>query len=179
MPSQLSCPQPATIWPLQVHAFICLNTKITLYPACRIDGRARTGARQAKHKQQPLPSFIPSPEVNEISEPAALDMLCMYRSTNIPIPGLPDPVRTAFVGSAQSTQSDDLSNGTARGQRPALLLIHGFDSSALEWRRTFPLLAEQVDTYAIDVLGCAAHRALELWHSCHPCASTRRGVNNI
>ncbi|MCX7597033.1 MAG: alpha/beta hydrolase, partial [Fischerella sp.] len=34
-----------------------------------------------------------------------------------------------------------------------LLLIHGFDSSVLEYRRLLPLLAEHNETWAVDLLG--------------------------
>ncbi len=34
-----------------------------------------------------------------------------------------------------------------------ILLIHGFDSSLLEFRRLLPLLAENNDTWAVDLLG--------------------------
>jgi pimeloyl-ACP methyl ester carboxylesterase len=39
------------------------------------------------------------------------------------------------------------SNGTP------ILLLHGFDSSVLEFRRLFPLLAKERETWAIDLLG--------------------------
>jgi pimeloyl-ACP methyl ester carboxylesterase len=34
-----------------------------------------------------------------------------------------------------------------------LLLLHGFDSSVFEFRRIFPFLAEEQETYAVDLLG--------------------------
>jgi pimeloyl-ACP methyl ester carboxylesterase len=34
-----------------------------------------------------------------------------------------------------------------------ILLLHGFDSSVLEWRRLQPLLAEGQETWAVDLLG--------------------------
>ncbi|NJL90812.1 MAG: alpha/beta hydrolase [Coleofasciculaceae cyanobacterium SM2_1_6] len=34
-----------------------------------------------------------------------------------------------------------------------IVLLHGFDSSVLEFRRLLPLLAKQIPTYAIDLLG--------------------------
>lgn len=34
-----------------------------------------------------------------------------------------------------------------------IVLLHGFDSSVLEFRRLLPLLAKQVPTYAVDLLG--------------------------
>ncbi|MBW4653930.1 MAG: alpha/beta hydrolase [Kaiparowitsia implicata GSE-PSE-MK54-09C] len=36
---------------------------------------------------------------------------------------------------------------------PPILLLHGFDSSVLEFRRLLPLLATQHETWAIDLLG--------------------------
>jgi len=37
--------------------------------------------------------------------------------------------------------------------RPWPPLLHGFDSSCLEYRRLFPLLAERAETWAVDLLG--------------------------
>lgn len=34
-----------------------------------------------------------------------------------------------------------------------ILLLHGFDSSVMEWRRLQPLLAEGCETWAVDLLG--------------------------
>jgi pimeloyl-ACP methyl ester carboxylesterase len=34
-----------------------------------------------------------------------------------------------------------------------IVLLHGFDSSVLEFRRLLPLLAKQIPTYAVDLLG--------------------------
>lgn len=36
---------------------------------------------------------------------------------------------------------------------PPILLLHGFDSSLLEWRRLLPLLAKEQTTWAVDLLG--------------------------
>jgi pimeloyl-ACP methyl ester carboxylesterase len=36
---------------------------------------------------------------------------------------------------------------------PPILLLHGFDSSVLEFRRLLPILAEKQETWAIDLLG--------------------------
>ena len=40
-----------------------------------------------------------------------------------------------------------------RRKKPPILLLHGFDSSALEFRRIAPLLAVERDVYAVDILG--------------------------
>ena len=68
---------------------------------------------------------------------------------DVEVPGVPGKVRTAFIG-PQFKGTD------TKGRSPPILLIHGFDSSALEWRRTFPRLAEHADVYAVDVFGCAS-----------------------
>ncbi|WP_338038210.1 alpha/beta hydrolase [Neosynechococcus sphagnicola] len=41
----------------------------------------------------------------------------------------------------------------ANPHHPPLLLLHGFDSSVLEFRRLFPLLACEQETWALDLLG--------------------------
>ena len=46
------------------------------------------------------------------------------------------------------------SSSSARGSSLPLIMIHGFDSSALEYRRLGALLAARgIDTYAVDLLG--------------------------
>ena len=37
--------------------------------------------------------------------------------------------------------------------RPAFILLHGFDSSSLEFRRFVPLLEQLGDVYAVDLAG--------------------------
>jgi pimeloyl-ACP methyl ester carboxylesterase len=37
--------------------------------------------------------------------------------------------------------------------QPPILLLHGFDSSVMEFRRLFPRLAKQAQTWAVDLLG--------------------------
>ena len=38
-------------------------------------------------------------------------------------------------------------------EKTVLVLLHGFDSSCLEYRRLFPMLAERAETWAVDLLG--------------------------
>ncbi|MGD1905495.1 MAG: alpha/beta fold hydrolase [Leptolyngbyaceae cyanobacterium] len=40
-----------------------------------------------------------------------------------------------------------------QGSGPPLVLLHGFDSSLLEFRRLFPLLAQSTQTWVMDLLG--------------------------
>jgi pimeloyl-ACP methyl ester carboxylesterase len=54
-----------------------------------------------------------------------------------------------------STQSQEISTSYVRlgdGGTP-ILLLHGFDSSVMEWRRLQPLLAEGREIWAVDLLG--------------------------
>jgi pimeloyl-ACP methyl ester carboxylesterase len=40
-----------------------------------------------------------------------------------------------------------------QGEKPPLLLLHGFDSSLLEFRRLIPLLCQKYEVWAVDLLG--------------------------
>ncbi len=54
-----------------------------------------------------------------------------------------------------SSQGQEISTSYVRlgsGGTP-ILLLHGFDSSVMEWRRLQPLLAEGCETWAVDLLG--------------------------
>ena len=53
--------------------------------------------------------------------------------------------------------------------RAPVLLLHGFDSSSLEFRRLLPLLEEKLETWAVDLVGwgfsdsgAAQHEDLQL-----------------
>ncbi|MBE9046335.1 alpha/beta hydrolase [Pleurocapsales cyanobacterium LEGE 10410] len=59
-----------------------------------------------------------------------------------------DPILTPLSSRAIATA--DVKSGTTE---PAILLLHGFDSSLLEFRRLIPLLASECQTWAVDLLG--------------------------
>ncbi len=81
-------------------------------------------------------SFLP-PEVDRLVEETSIALAQQLDRREIPTPfGL---INTAFVH-----------QGTAK---PPIVLLHGFDSSVLEFRRLFPLLASKQETWAIDLLG--------------------------
>jgi len=61
----------------------------------------------------------------------------------IATPLSPDPIETAYVVQDDSGQPDQV----------PILLLHGFDSSVMEFRRLLPLLASQRPTWAFDLLG--------------------------
>jgi len=74
-----------------------------------------------------------------LTESTSLAIAQHLQRIPLPTPLHPDPIRTTFVHQGQ-------------GSTP-LLLLHGFDSSVLEFRRLLPLLAAHHDTWAVDLLG--------------------------
>lgn len=90
---------------------------------------------------QRLPGFIPVEFAAEIEEPAARAMMAAMRRVPLDVPGF-GQADTAFVGPEAPTPG-----------RPAFVLLHGFDSSCLEFRRFHPLLSQLGDVYAVDLAG--------------------------
>ncbi len=85
-----------------------------------------------------FPSYIPS-EANDLTESTSIALARKIQQVSIPTSLSPDKIATTYVQQG-------------RGGTP-ILLIHGFDSSLLEFRRLLPLLAAQQYTYALDLLG--------------------------
>jgi pimeloyl-ACP methyl ester carboxylesterase len=77
--------------------------------------------------------------IDGLTEATSLEMVGSIAFSNIPIPSHPEGIATTYV--KQGTGS------------PPILLLHGFDSSLLEFRRLMPLLAQHNQTLAIDLLG--------------------------
>ena len=61
------------------------------------------------------------------------------------------PVATAYVTNAVTSES--LGDRQDHAALPPILILHGFDSSLLEFRRLYPLLAAQREVWLIDMLG--------------------------
>jgi len=59
------------------------------------------------------------------------------------------PLSTAYVTNAAETDAERCPAPSA----PPILILHGFDSSLLEFRRLYPLLARQREVWLIDLLG--------------------------
>jgi hypothetical protein len=96
----------------------------------------------------PSTAFMPA-QLSEITEPAAQQMAARMQRTPVPISSLPTPpIETAFVGPSkqQQAQLKALSNA------PPVVLLHGFDSSCLEFRRLYPLLESRTETWAVDLV---------------------------
>ncbi|KAG2491423.1 hypothetical protein HYH03_010211 [Edaphochlamys debaryana] len=95
-----------------------------------------------------MPAFVPE-QVKDITEPAARDMASSIRRVPVRVPSMPGAptISTAFVGPSLAELE------RYPRDAPAIVLLHGFDSSCMEFRRLYPLLAEQAPTYALDLVG--------------------------
>ena len=85
-----------------------------------------------------FPSFLPSP-VKLLQQPESIDLARRIERRAIATPIHSQAIATSFVRQGE-------------GSTP-ILLLHGFDSSVLEFRRLIPLLAVQNETWAVDLLG--------------------------
>jgi len=85
-----------------------------------------------------FPSFLPA-TVGQLTEPESIALARSIQSQAIVTPLSNQPITTTYV-----------KQGT--GGTP-ILLIHGFDSSVLEFRRLLPQLAVNNETWAVDLLG--------------------------
>lgn len=88
-----------------------------------------------------FPSFLPK-EVENIKDPFARRLAT--RIERLPV----------SVGFADRSIMSSCVKPLIQSERSPVVLLHGFDSSCLEWRYTFPLLEEAgLETWAVDVLG--------------------------
>lgn len=85
-----------------------------------------------------FPSYIPL-EAKKLTESTSIALAREIQKASIPTSLSSDKIATTYVQQG-------------KGGTP-ILLIHGFDSSLLEFRRLFPLLAPRQSTYAVDLLG--------------------------
>lgn len=77
-------------------------------------------------------------------------MMQQMRRAPVQVPGL-GSVETAYAGPDPAAAS---SSASADGRRrPTFVLLHGFDSSSLEFRRFWPLLSALGDAYSVDLAG--------------------------
>ncbi len=123
----------------------------------------------------PFPSLVPA-EAAEVEEPAAVDMLRSIQVCSIGVPAMGVHVQTAYVtnedGAAGGASAlcwwtwsltrlwiagDAVQRCPRAGLRAPILLLHGFDSSLLEFRRLFPRLAAGgAEVWAVDLAGANA-----------------------
>ncbi|MBA0862384.1 hypothetical protein Goshw_007781 [Gossypium schwendimanii] len=124
------------------------SSALTLFPECKTQRRRFAISAAADDK---FPSFLPK-QMEEIKDPFA-------RKLATRIERLPVNVNSLFLIFffrliyEKSIMSSCVKPLIQSNQNPVVLL-HGFDSSCLEWRYTFPLLEEDgLETWAIDILG--------------------------
>lgn len=86
-----------------------------------------------------MTSHALSLQIEQLTEPTSIALLQGLQFQDILTSLIKSPIATAYV-----------QQGT--GGSP-IVLLHGFDSSVLEFRRLLPLLAEHRETWAIDLLG--------------------------
>lgn len=85
-----------------------------------------------------FPSFLPD-AVQNLTEATSIALAQQIRLVEVQTELSYLPIPTTYVKQGQGS--------------PPLLLLHGFDSSLLEFRRFIPHLAEFRETWAIDLLG--------------------------
>ena len=93
-----------------------------------------------------IPACVPSDKVAELSEPACLSTLSAIEMAQIE---LPPTLATGLVTATYARTSSPPAEGV-----PPVVLLHGFDSSCLEFRRLLPELETLgVEAYALDIFG--------------------------
>jgi pimeloyl-ACP methyl ester carboxylesterase len=85
-----------------------------------------------------LPTFLPT-GVNQLTEPTSILLVSQIQGAEIKTDLIAQPILTSYIQQGA-------------GAIP-IVLLHGFDSSLLEFRRIIPLLATQQAVWAIDLLG--------------------------
>ncbi|KAJ1389845.1 Serine aminopeptidase, S33 [Sesbania bispinosa] len=88
-----------------------------------------------------FPSFLPR-EVERIKDPLARKLAMRIQRLPVPVRFSENPIMSSCV------------MPLVQSKEPPIVLLHGFDSSCLEWRYGYPLLEESgFETWAIDILG--------------------------
>ncbi|KAF1869276.1 hypothetical protein Lal_00020953 [Lupinus albus] len=88
-----------------------------------------------------FPSFLPK-EVERIQDPFARKLALRIQRLPVPVRFSENPIMSSCV------------KPLMQGKETPVVLLHGFDSSCLEWRYAYPLLEESgFETWAIDILG--------------------------
>jgi len=77
--------------------------------------------------------------INQLTESTSIELAKNIKFQAIATPLTAQVITTAYVHQGNSDQP--------------ILLLHGFDSSVLEFRRLLPLLAAKNNTWAVDLLG--------------------------
>ena len=99
-------------------------------------------------------SFLPS-SATEIQDPAAIDLLQQLERQAVQVPcqqNTSDPVQPSIEIATAYIHQRPAHQQTCQIDSPPILLLHGFDSSLLEFRRLLPFLSMR-ETWAVDLFG--------------------------
>ncbi|MDX2254908.1 MAG: alpha/beta hydrolase [Pseudanabaenaceae cyanobacterium bins.39] len=95
---------------------------------------------------------------SQITEASSIAILDKIQFCLVSVPFAEDIVLTSYVDSGNPKQ---LILNQEQASSAPILLLHGFDSSLLEFRRLFPLLAPYQQTWAMDLFGFGLTERLE------------------
>jgi pimeloyl-ACP methyl ester carboxylesterase len=104
--------------------------------------------------QEDLTFTPPMDSINneQISDPACIDAATKMKRVMVPVSK--EVSDTGYVGISFIHWQAEKKNTTRNTNVLPLLLVHGFDSSSLEYRRLGPKLASLgIDVYCVDLLG--------------------------
>ncbi|MBS0015602.1 MAG: alpha/beta hydrolase [Arthrospira sp. SH-MAG29] len=87
-----------------------------------------------------FPEYLP-PLAEPLTELTSISLAQAIIAQPVTLPAVPQPILTTYVRQGN------------RQPPPPILLLHGFDSSVLEFRRLLPLLANTTETWAVDLFG--------------------------
>lgn len=159
------------------------------------------GMTSFARKSSPLtttPMIVLPPELAQLEEKTAISLMNMYETTMVEFDGISVP--TSFVKFVKKTDPESTQNvptpsvfialsslfeakkgGSNKSTSPPLVLLHGFDSSALEYRRLGPLLSETRDVYIPDILGWgfSNHDAVQSFTPAAKMAHLKSFVRNV
>lgn len=85
-----------------------------------------------------FPDFLPA-IASQLTEATSIQLAQSIQRRAIATSLCSQPIETSYVCGGEGN--------------PPILLLHGFDSSVLEFRRLLPLLAQSHQTWAVDLLG--------------------------
>jgi pimeloyl-ACP methyl ester carboxylesterase len=97
-----------------------------------------------------MPSDLLPSEIDRLTEPASISLAARIEHIPIATPLSDRPISTAYV---RQSGFQEINLGKESINCTPIVLLHGFDSSVLEFRRLLPLLAEKHEVWAIDLLG--------------------------
>jgi pimeloyl-ACP methyl ester carboxylesterase len=93
-----------------------------------------------------IPEFMPD-RAADLTEATSVAMVQEIVRSPISVPRSTQPIDTAIVAMSPNDGNRDVTDDVP------IMLLHGFDSSLLEFRRLLPLLGEKRSVWAIDLLG--------------------------